>query len=85
MRETATLLETDTSERGQVISNRYMVGLPLNGRNPVQLAQLTAGVTCSEPGARDEGVFGFSANGARSLQNNFLQPGARRGVRVPAK
>ena len=63
--ETAPLLETDTSERGQVINSRTMVGLPLNGRNPVQLAQLTAGVTVSEPGARDESGFGFSANGAR--------------------
>jgi len=72
---TAPLLETDTSERGQVISSRTIVGLPLNGRNPVQLAQLTAGVTFSEPGARDESGYGFSANGARSLQNNFLLDG----------
>ena len=68
----APVLETDNSERGQVINSQYMQGLPLNGRNPVQLAQLTAGVVFSEPGARDEQGYGFSANGARSLQNNFL-------------
>ena len=71
----APVLETDNSERGQVINSRYMQELPLNGRNPVQLAQLTAGVVFSEPGARDEQGYGFSANGARSLQNNFLLDG----------
>ena len=59
----APVLETATSERSQLIDSRTMETLPLNGRNPVQLAQLTAGVTVSEPGARDEGGFGFSANG----------------------
>jgi hypothetical protein len=81
--ETAPLLETDTSERGQVIDSRTMVGLPLNGRNPVQLAQLTAGVTVSEPGARDESGYGFSANGARSLQNNFLLDGIDNNSNLP--
>jgi hypothetical protein len=71
----APVLETDNSDRGQVIDSQYMQGLPLNGRNPVQLAQLTAGVVFSEPGARDEQGYGFSANGARSLQNNFLLDG----------
>lgn len=73
--ERASLLETETSERGQVIDSSVMAGLPLNGRNAVQLAQLTAGVTVSEPGARDETGYGFSANGARSLDNNFLLDG----------
>ncbi len=79
----APVLETDTSERGQVINSLYMQGLPLNGRNPVQLAQLTAGVTFSEPGARDESGFGFSANGARSLQNNFLLDGIDNNSNLP--
>ncbi len=73
--DSAPVLETATSERSQLIDSRTMQTLPLNGRNPVQLAQLTAGVTVSEPGSRDEGGFGFSANGARSLQNNFLLDG----------
>ena len=62
----APLLETDSSETGQVIDSVSMVGFPLNGRNPVQLAQLSVGVTTSEPGARDSGGFGFSASGSRS-------------------
>lgn len=79
----APVLETDSSERGQVINSRYMQGLPLNGRNPVQLAQLTAGVVFSEPGARDEQGYGFSANGARSLQNNFLLDGIDNNSNLP--
>src|SRR5437867_3994879 len=68
----APLLETETSELGQVVDHKRVANLPLNGRNFAQLALLTAGTAPSEPGARDEGGFGFSANGARSLQNNFL-------------
>jgi len=83
VQETVSLLETETSERGQVIDSSVMAGLPLNGRNPVQLAQLTAGVTVSEPGARDESGFGFSANGARSLQNNFLLDGVDNNSNLP--
>ena len=79
----APVLETATSERSQLIDSQTMETLPLNGRNPVQLAQLTAGVTVSEPGARDEGGFGFSANGARSLQNNFLLDGIDNNSNLP--
>ena len=79
----APVLETATSERSQLIDSETMRTLPLNGRNPVQLAQLTAGVTVSEPGARDEGGFGFSANGARSLQNNFLLDGIDNNSNLP--
>jgi Carboxypeptidase regulatory-like domain/TonB dependent receptor-like, beta-barrel len=71
----AALLETQTSELGQVVNNRQVVNLPLNGRNFAQLALLTAGTAPSEPGARDEGGYGFSSNGGRSLQNNFLLDG----------
>ena len=71
----APLLETETSELGQVVDSRQVANLPLNGRNFAQLALLTAGTAPSEPGARDEQSYGFSAGGARSLQNNFLLDG----------
>jgi|CZKL01.1.fsa_nt_gi outer membrane receptor protein involved in Fe transport len=80
---TAPLLETDSSETGQVIDSASMVAFPLNGRNPVQLAQLTVGVTTSEPGARDSGGYGFSASGARSLDNNFLLDGIDNNSNLP--
>ena len=72
---TAALLETETSELGQVVGSRTATTLPLNGRNFAQLAQLAVGVAPSEPGSRTETSFGFSSNGARALQNNFLLDG----------
>jgi hypothetical protein len=68
-------LETETSELGQVVGSRQATSLPLNGRNFAQLAQLAAGVAPAEPGSRTETTFGFSSNGARALQNNFLLDG----------
>jgi hypothetical protein len=68
-------LETETSDLGQVVDAKRIETLPLNGRNYAQLAQLGAGVAPSEPGSRVSGSYGFSSNGARSLQNNFLLDG----------
>ena len=68
-------LETETSDLGQVVSGERAVTLPLNGRNYAQLALLGAGIAPSEPGSRVETSYGFSSNGARSLQNNFLLDG----------
>ena len=47
----------------------------MNGRNYAQLALLGTGIAAAEPGSRVETTYGFSANGARSLQNNFLLDG----------
>ncbi len=69
------LLETETSTMGQVMDKTRIETLPLNGRNFAQLAQLGVGVVPSEPGSRITGNFGFSVDGARSLQNNFLLDG----------
>jgi Carboxypeptidase regulatory-like domain/TonB dependent receptor len=69
------LLETETSTMGQVMDQTRIETLPLNGRNFAQLAQLGVGVVPSEPGSRVSGSYGFSVDGARSLQNNFLLDG----------
>src|SRR5437588_584608 len=69
------LLETQNSELGQVIDSRRASNLPLNGRNYAQLALLGTGVAPAEPGSRVSASYGFSANGARALQNNFLLDG----------
>ena len=71
----APLLQTETSDLGQLVDSRQAQTLPLNGRNYAQLALLGAGVAPSEPGSRVEGSYGFSSNGARSLQNNYLLDG----------
>ena len=70
-----TQLETETSELGQLVDQRRINALPLNGRNYAQLALLGAGIAPAEPGSRVETTYGFSANGARSLQNNFQLDG----------
>ncbi len=68
-------LETETSELGQVVDSHTINALPLNGRNYAQLALLGTGIAAAEPGSRVETTYGFSSNGARSLQNNFLLDG----------
>jgi hypothetical protein len=73
--ENSPLLETETSDLGQVINGERAETLPLNGRNYAQLALLGAGVVPSEPGSRVETSYGFSSNGARALQNNYLLDG----------
>ena len=68
-------LETENSELGNLVNSHTINSLPLNGRNFMQLALLGAGIAASEPGSRVENTYGFSANGGRSLQNNFLLDG----------
>ena len=71
----APLLQTDTSYLGQVVESQKIVDLPLNGRYFSQLAVLTAGAAPTPSGARDEKTGGFSANGVRPYQNNYLLDG----------
>jgi len=68
-------LQTDTSDLGQVVDSKRIVDLPLNGRFFTRLAVLTAGTTPTPAGARDEETGGFSANGVRPYQNNYLLDG----------
>jgi outer membrane receptor protein involved in Fe transport len=65
-------LNTVEASRGQVIENRRIVDMPLNGRNYNQLALLSAGTVQPLAGARMEG---FSVNGMRVSQNNFQLDG----------
>ncbi len=68
----AALLQTTESSRGQVVDNKKIVDLPLNGRDYLQLALLTAGTNVPPPGAR---FAGFSASGFRVSHNNYLLDG----------
>ena len=68
------LLQTQQSSTGQTISTDVINNTPLNGRNYVFIAQLTAGVAQSN-GSRGLGKGDFSANGLRAEQNNFILDG----------
>ncbi len=69
------LLETQTSGVSQVISSETINNTPLNGRNFVYIAQLTAGVAPPFGNTRGSGSGDFVANGQRSTQNNFILDG----------
>ena len=73
----AARLETDSSDRAQVITGEQIRALPLNGREYSSLALLTTGVRLS---ALNTGGFtpregSFNVNGLRSTFNNFLIDG----------
>lgn len=73
----AELLETSTSDNGQVIGAKQIVNLPLNGRNYADLALLVPGVRKSSIAVAGilsrEGAF--DVNGLNSMLNNFLLDG----------
>ena len=73
----ATRLETDTSQRGQVITGEQTRALPLNGREYSSLALLTTGVRLSalNTGRLTPREGSFNVNGLRSTFNNFLIDG----------
>ena len=70
------LLQTSDASVGQVIDQKTINDLPLNGRNYTFLAQLSAGVTQGQQDSRGLGDSGsFAANGLRPAQNNYLLDG----------
>ncbi|MEP6848400.1 MAG: TonB-dependent receptor, partial [Acidobacteriota bacterium] len=74
----AEILESESSERGQVIQRKQIIELPLNGRSYANLALLAPGVAASSTnnpiggGGREAA---FNVNGLRATVNNFLLDG----------
>jgi hypothetical protein len=82
IKATPPLLESDTASVGQLIEQRAVSDLPLNGRNFLQLARLSAGVL--EPKQGDRGTAGgsFIANGVRAQLNNFMLDGVDNNAKI---
>jgi len=69
----AVLLQTDSSDRSQIITADQTRALPLNGREYSALTLLSPGARQSSIGTSREGSFNI--NGLRSTFNNFLIDG----------
>ena len=74
---TIRLVETESSDRGQVVRSTQVVELPLNGRAYSELVYLSTGVVPSPSAGQgfDSREGSFNANGLRSTFNNFLLDG----------
>src|ERR1035438_1885858 len=73
---TAPVLQAEDASVGQVVDQRNVNNLPLNGRNFTFLAQLAAGVNTPESDTRGNAASGaFTANGNRPAQNNYMLDG----------
>ena len=68
------ILQTQDSATGETFSSLALNATPLNSRNVIYLAQLSAGTTPSN-GSRAKGTGDFSANGMRPEENNFVLDG----------
>ena len=78
----AVLLETTEATQGQVINNQRIVDMPLNGRDYVQLALLSAGAIRPIGGR----FGGYSAGGQRTTQNNYTLDGVdNNGLQIAAQ
>jgi hypothetical protein len=72
----APVISTDSSTVGNVVDNKKVTELPLNGRNPLQLTLLVPGANQGVKGSQNQTQGGsISVNGAREQANNFLLDG----------
>ena len=78
---TAPLLATDSATMSDVITNRQVMDLPLNGRGYYQLAQLTPGAALLPPTGNTLAIRPETVNGKRnqrrSRQRHVLSNGRR--------
>lgn len=75
--EAAPLIDTSRDVLGQVVDNRLVEELPLNGRDFGKLVALVPGVTVEGSGVAgsEKGVGQFNINGNRDRSNNYTLDG----------
>ena len=71
----APLLTTEETSLGQVVNNRSIVELPLNGRNCLQLGTLAVGMMPTKKGMFNDHGSACLANRLRYTINNYLLDG----------
>ena len=71
------LLRPANATFGEVLDNRTIMAMPLNGRQFLELALLSAGSAPPAPGSElaSQNSSGINVNGARESSNNFLLDG----------
>ena len=73
---TAPIINTDSATLGNVVDNKKVTELPLNGRNFLQLNLLVPGANQGVKGSQNQTQGGsISINGVREQSNNFLLDG----------
>jgi hypothetical protein len=77
----APLMQTQDSSVGQTMNAEEINEVPLNGRNWVYIAQLSAGTAVAD-GSRGGGKGDFEANGQRAEENNFILDGVDNNANV---
>ncbi len=77
----APLMQTQESSVGQTVDAQTINSVPLNGRNWVYIAQLSAGAAPAD-GSRGGGKGDFEANGQRAEENNFILDGVDNNANV---
>ncbi len=68
-------IDRESPTLGTTVENRRVEGLPLNGRNVLNLVGLQSGVTFTNNTGTGSGT-GFRVNGSRSVENNVMLDGA---------
>jgi hypothetical protein len=72
----AAVVESDSTDKGQVVNSAVIENMPLNGRNYSDLSLLAPGVQRSLLSLADDPREGsFNVNGLPSSQNNFVLDG----------
>ncbi len=77
----APLMQTQESSVGQTIDTETINSIPLNGRNAMYMAQLSAGTAVAD-GSRGALKGDFEANGQRAEENDFILDGVDNNVNV---